>query len=663
MSNGYGEQNLGFNISRKQSIDLIVQTCLDNQVTDTRQIAYVLATAEHESDDFRAPEEKWGRKQGLEIRYAGGEEYYGRGNVHLTHESNYTKLGERLGMGRQLVGTPERAAEPEIAAKVLVVGMRDGAFSGAGLGRYINEHATDYVRARAIVNGSDRAERVADLARAWEAQVPALVARVQRDGVQLQPLVPVPCTPRDLKQGDSNQDVFEVQQYLARLDVHDDQGRSLVPDGDFGPRMSQMVQRYQQSIGMTPPNGHIDEALFERLRSDTLQQDQGFKLRNYTDIHGPLADNVLKPGEMGEPVYELRLQLETMGYLERYPVDNKSPQALRTYDARMQEAMRKFQEVESFTSESNGDISGEVRQRLNTRALEAGAAPTTEFDRAENWPPQGPPYTRAEFQPQQVQDRQHANTAPESPESARPPQASVISDPAHPGFPEFQQTLRQVQSMESGLGIASGPHSAQVAAALLVSVEREGGRGGLSQVRMAGNGLVEGVQRLDAFAPERVVGVDPRAATSVSLESHSQQWSAARSPHLASTATPAGRTADQASARLALSPVDQGLFDRIRQDVPAHISDDHIGVAMLAAKRDGLHEADKVGRVGMAGDQLWVVGTTPGFRSATDVTGQVPALADSVQQAQLLNQQRDLALQQDMARVQGQEAPKGPVLA
>ncbi|WP_456999429.1 hypothetical protein [Luteimonas sp. A534] len=64
-----------------------MQTCLEEGVTDERQIAYVLATAEHESRNFTSLEEDYGRKQaavrgykgGEREGYGSGEEYFGRG--------------------------------------------------------------------------------------------------------------------------------------------------------------------------------------------------------------------------------------------------------------------------------------------------------------------------------------------------------------------------------------------------------------------------------------------------------------------------------------------------------------------------------------------------------------------------------------------------------
>jgi len=154
MSEGYGKGGSGFGLTRDQSVEMIVRTCIDNGVTDHRQIAYVLATAQHESRNFAAPEEDWGRKQAVDLRYFGGEEYFGRGFAHLTHVNNYERLGEALGMGRELVEHPERAAEAEIATKVLVVGMRDGMF-GARLSDNVNASHVDYRQARASVNGGE----------------------------------------------------------------------------------------------------------------------------------------------------------------------------------------------------------------------------------------------------------------------------------------------------------------------------------------------------------------------------------------------------------------------------------------------------------------------------------------------------------------------------
>src|SRR3546814_19879475 len=95
-------------------------------------------------------------------------------------------MGGRLGFGDARVAAPRRGGEPEIATEGLVSGMREGKFApGQTLERYINYLQTDYIGARAIINSRDTAtaDPIANLARHWEAEVPALVRRIQRDGI------------------------------------------------------------------------------------------------------------------------------------------------------------------------------------------------------------------------------------------------------------------------------------------------------------------------------------------------------------------------------------------------------------------------------------------------------------------------------------------------
>ncbi|HCT28498.1 MAG TPA: peptidoglycan-binding protein [Stenotrophomonas sp.] len=416
MSEGYGKGGSGFGLTRDQSVEMIVRTCIDNGITDHRQIAYVLATAQHESRDFAAPEEDWGRKQAVDLRYFGGEEYFGRGFAHLTHVNNYERLGEALGMGRELVEHPERAAQAEIATRVLVVGMRDGMF-GARLSDNVNANHADYRQARASVNGgelnngSPYPDAIATLATGWESQVAGLVQRVQQPGFQMPvPTLQAPAAAMDLHRGDANQQVLEAQQYLQRLDIRNNANAAIKPDGDFGASTEQAVRRFQTERGISPANGRIDDALLERMRSDTLAVDPDFKRRTVTDLTGPLADGNLGPGEKGEPVFEMRRQLEALGYLTE--PNPRVERDARTFDTGMQAAMRNFQQDYGLPLRPGGVIDADARRQLNDAAVAREHAPTTEFDRAENWPPQRPPYTRAEFQPDQVQARQQAAANP-----------------------------------------------------------------------------------------------------------------------------------------------------------------------------------------------------------------------------------------------------------
>ena len=88
--------------------------------------------------------------------------YYGRGYVQLTWKANYEKAGRALGV--DLVNRPELALEPEVAFKILFYGMRSGWFTGKKLSDYIRPGRADYVGARKIINGEDKAEQIASYA-------------------------------------------------------------------------------------------------------------------------------------------------------------------------------------------------------------------------------------------------------------------------------------------------------------------------------------------------------------------------------------------------------------------------------------------------------------------------------------------------------------------
>lgn len=128
------------------------------------QMAYVLATAEHETGGtFRPVREAFFLRNPVgylrKLRYW---PYYGRGYVQLTWHDNYAKYGEILGL--DLVGNPDLALEPPVANFILAHGLRHGSFTGKRLADYVRPGKTDFVGARRCVNGTDKAHRVAQLA-------------------------------------------------------------------------------------------------------------------------------------------------------------------------------------------------------------------------------------------------------------------------------------------------------------------------------------------------------------------------------------------------------------------------------------------------------------------------------------------------------------------
>lgn len=93
-----------------------------------------------------------------------GIKYAGRGLVQLTGLANYRKAGKYLGL--DLVSDPDLALVPVNAAKILVWGMETGAFTARKLSDFIGERGTipDFINARRIINGTDKAGVIAEYA-------------------------------------------------------------------------------------------------------------------------------------------------------------------------------------------------------------------------------------------------------------------------------------------------------------------------------------------------------------------------------------------------------------------------------------------------------------------------------------------------------------------
>ncbi|KAA3438454.1 hypothetical protein [Rufibacter hautae] len=194
------------------TINALIAECRKRNVTDLMQIAYVLATVFHETGGRMQPvlENLNYSAQGLAntwpSRYAvvpkakvkvptalvkklahnpkaianncyanrmgngdeasgDGWKYRGRDLCQTTGKVNYRRCGVHAGV--DLVQFPDRIMEPAIAACNIVCGMRDGWFTGAKLSDFINAQGTDYLGARKIINGTDKAAKVAEEAQAF----------------------------------------------------------------------------------------------------------------------------------------------------------------------------------------------------------------------------------------------------------------------------------------------------------------------------------------------------------------------------------------------------------------------------------------------------------------------------------------------------------------
>ena len=132
-------------------------------IADPRWLAYMLATAYHETASTMQPIAEYGCGRGRAYgEPVNGRTYYGRGYVQLTWLNNYEDMSEVTGV--DLVSDPDRALEPAIAAQIMSYGMVNGSFTGKTLADYLTPKTTDFVNARRIINGLDRAALVGSYA-------------------------------------------------------------------------------------------------------------------------------------------------------------------------------------------------------------------------------------------------------------------------------------------------------------------------------------------------------------------------------------------------------------------------------------------------------------------------------------------------------------------
>lgn len=155
-------------------------------LTDIRWLAYILATAFHESAHTMQPVRETllksdaavikaldkafanGKLKGVSKPYwrkdASGKAWYGRGLVQITHRRNYEVMGAILGI--DLGKNPDLALEMNIAVDILFEGMTKGIsnkgdFTKYSLEDYFNETKDDPVGARRIINGTDKDQLIA----------------------------------------------------------------------------------------------------------------------------------------------------------------------------------------------------------------------------------------------------------------------------------------------------------------------------------------------------------------------------------------------------------------------------------------------------------------------------------------------------------------------
>lgn len=178
------------------------------------ELAYLLATVKWETAHTMQPVKEYGSASYLKSKKY--YPYYGRGLVQITWKDNYEKFG--------VAANPDDALKWPAALDILYRGMIFGMFTGKRLSDYINENSHDYVNARRIINGTDKAKEIADIAEKFRK---ALLAAVEAEPVP--PPVslpePEPPMPEPVPVPDETHDDFVAKLLVA---LNDDDVRDTI---------------------------------------------------------------------------------------------------------------------------------------------------------------------------------------------------------------------------------------------------------------------------------------------------------------------------------------------------------------------------------------------------------------------------------------------------
>ncbi len=173
-------------VTQVAGLDLLLDEA-ERRGVPRNDLAYALATAFHETARTMQPIHERGAvsyfnkyEPGTSIgRMLGntlkgdGYKFRGRGFVQLTGRRNYALASKKLGI--DLLADPDQALQPKVAAAIMYVGMKEGWFTGKGFASYIDdadesdkEDLREYVNARRIINGTDRASTIGGYAIQFE---------------------------------------------------------------------------------------------------------------------------------------------------------------------------------------------------------------------------------------------------------------------------------------------------------------------------------------------------------------------------------------------------------------------------------------------------------------------------------------------------------------
>lgn len=158
------------------SIKNVFLRSIELDINDLRMISYILATIHWETGALGQkfifePKSEFNKGKGKPYgvpHKKTGKVYYSRGFIDFLWFDNYerfTKIFYKLGYDIDLINNPDELLKPEVATLLLIIGMRDGKFTGKALEDYFDPIKSDWYNARQIIKEKDKAVIISEIAK------------------------------------------------------------------------------------------------------------------------------------------------------------------------------------------------------------------------------------------------------------------------------------------------------------------------------------------------------------------------------------------------------------------------------------------------------------------------------------------------------------------
>lgn len=170
-------------------IDAILNEWEQQGLKDVRWLAYILGTVYHETAATMQPIEEYGKGRkydyGKKLKYGKGpgrrtpydkpdKLFYGRGHTQNTWYENYdalTKAAKKAGKPWDFLNNPELLLQMEPSLWATFYAMQTGLYTGKKLINYFEGEKADWINARKIINGTDKAELIAGYSKLFYAAI------------------------------------------------------------------------------------------------------------------------------------------------------------------------------------------------------------------------------------------------------------------------------------------------------------------------------------------------------------------------------------------------------------------------------------------------------------------------------------------------------------